>query len=800
MDISTLSLKDLVDKINKDLGNDFCDIFRYKRKELSNSGRASSYGILFKFVEDGRDWVINEGGGTEIQFHLYYRENTIGYGLGFNAQYVPFANEKTPVEYIMPFIKAFLSLKSKKDKAILSLEKDGFSLIEGDWEGLNNIALDEYYLYGKEIQIHNGTLPDSEYNQMIENIKNELFNLYVSIWREKNEMEKRLETMEQYTNLLTKNYNLILTGAPGTGKTYLAKQIAQQMIFGEVKEKMTDEEKKQFDEQYGFVQFHPSYDYTDFVEGLRPKQEDNRNIGFERKDGIFKEFCKRAIGGKTREIIAEEVSAGEVQNVYRWYADTDDSDFGRIYKSLLKDVAAGKLNGLNFGGSYYRLGISRTGKLCIPDESIDRTINEGTLKRLYDHLAKDNWKNLDESSSYYFRIAEKTLNYTHYRAVLQEMKNRKEKEGDLLGDKVVISEHTLSSNPVDSDSSVDTSIPAKENDIDEAMKNFKDYVKEAGEKGVTINYLNSSGDFTVYMGDNDSLRVKIANGNTHHTSPMNIKKYITTKDADDDTYDSSIGQYIIDHYMNDAGNEDSDEEENPIVSDNTGNKPFVFIIDEINRGEISKIFGELFFSIDPGYRGEKGIVQTQYQNMVEGGDAFKKGFFVPENVYIIGTMNDIDRSVESMDFAFRRRFAFKEVTDEDSQEMLDNEDAWKDSNGNSLKPDDETIKLIKGKMESLNKMIWHEEKENEKEEDKCIEGLSSAYHIGASYFLKLKNYKSNNGKYDNNSFDDLWKYHLKGLLFEYLRGMQGVEDSMNKLKRAYDSNNTTTNGSDSNNG
>lgn len=576
---------------------------------------------------------------------------------------------------------------------------------------------------------------------------------------------KQQTMTDKIKQLLISNHNLILTGAPGTGKTYLAKQIAQQMIFGEVKEKMTDEEKKQFDEQYGFVQFHPSYDYTDFVEGLRPKQEDNRNIGFERKDGIFKEFCKRAIGGKTREIIAEEVSAGEVQNVYRWYADTDDSDFGRIYKSLLKDVAAGKLNGLNFGGSYYRLGISRTGKLCIPDESIDRTINEGTLKRLYDHLAKDNWKNLDESSSYYFRIAKKTLNYTHYRAVLQEMKNRKEKEGDLLGDKVVTSEHTLSSNPVDSDSSVDTSIPAKENDIDEAMKSFKDYVKEAGEKGVTINYLNSTGDFKVYMGDNDSLRVKIANGNTHHTSPMNIKKYITTKDADDDTYDSSIGQYIIDHYMNDAGNEDSDEEENPIVSDNTGNKPFVFVIDEINRGEISKIFGELFFSIDPGYRGEKGIVQTQYQNMVEGGDAFKKGFFVPENVYIIGTMNDIDRSVESMDFAFRRRFAFKEIKADENVGMLD-----------GLKWKDEAIE----RMKRLNKAISD------------TEGLSSAYHIGASYFLKLKNY--------DGDFSQLWEYHLDGLLREYLRGMQNVYDSIKKLKEAYDkSNNTSTDGSDSNN-
>ena len=74
-------------------------------------------------------------------------------------------------------------------------------------------------------------------------------------------------------------------------------------------------------------------------------------------------------------------------------------------------------------------------------------------------------------------------------------------------------------------------------------------------------------------------------------------------------------------------------------------KPYVFIIDEINRGEISKIFGELFYSIDGGYRGKAGRVKTQYQNLVPEDDPFYEGFYVPENVYIIGTMNDIDLSL-----------------------------------------------------------------------------------------------------------------------------------------------------------
>lgn len=139
MEIGNFTFKDIVDKINNDLGTEFCDKFRYERKKLSNSGRASSANILFKFVDQGRDWVINEGGGVEIQYHLYYRQNSIGYGLGFNAQYVPFANEKSPVDYIRPFVTAFLQLKNEKFKVLHNLESNGFTIIEGNgWDGLNN--------------------------------------------------------------------------------------------------------------------------------------------------------------------------------------------------------------------------------------------------------------------------------------------------------------------------------------------------------------------------------------------------------------------------------------------------------------------------------------------------------------------------------------------------------------------------------------------------------------------------------------------------------------------------------------
>lgn len=102
-------------------------------------------------------------------------------------------------------------------------------------------------------------------------------------------------------------------------------------------------------------------------------------------------------------------------------------------------------------------------------------------------------------------------------------------------------------------------------------------------------------------------------------------------------------------------------------------RKYFFLIDEINRADLSKVLGELMFCLEASKRGPQYPVQTQYANLPtyfpkEGAspqgdyfEMFKNGFYIPENVVVIGTMNDIDRSVESMDFALRRRFTWEEV-------------------------------------------------------------------------------------------------------------------------------------------
>lgn len=410
----------------------------------------------------------------------------------------------------------------------------------------------------------------------------------------------------EYKKLIVLKHNLILTGAPGTGKTFIAKSVAADIVSDGTKD--WDSLVKEGCSQIGFVQFHPSYDYTDFVEGLRPGE----NGEFRRQDGIFKEFCKRALG---EEDVVSEVSTNL---------------FDRVYNELLDDIRGGVIT------SYERitaddrgLDVNDKNKIIFGPEATNyKTASIRNLRLLFDYYLSKGIKDATSLTrdDLWGAITiltggkTKTLDYTEYRWALNQ----------LLG---------------------------RVTEVDKALI---------------------------------------------ETAPIEQKEDVTKK-------------------------------------------PFVFIIDEINRGELSKIFGELFYSIEPDYRGPKGTVQTQYNNMVEDDDIFKSGFYVPENVYIIGTMNDVDRGVEAMDFAIRRRFGWKEVTTEESAENMG------------------ITGLARAKMNALNKALI----EN---------GLTKAHCIGGAYFRKL----------EGDDFKALWDYHLEGIIFEYFRGEPDVPTKIDDIKKAYD--------------
>lgn len=408
--------------------------------------------------------------------------------------------------------------------------------------------------------------------------------------------------LNPFSSILIESKNLIFRGAPGTGKSYLAKEIAADIIsngYFDDCNSLSDEQKKQVE----FVQFHPSYDYSDFVEGLRPKLNEDGTMGFELKDGIFKRFANRAKKNyedslKSKETIEKEITVQETLTDF-----LSNIEFG---VDTFKTVS---------GNEFTITGVDESHiNISIPGNP---TVNKLTL-------SIDDMRKMLESGQEFEKVR----------------------------------------------------------DITEFF-------------GKTFSTQAYSYNFAIYK----AIKEKKNTATKINVKPEELKKYI-------------------------------------------------FIIDEINRGEISKIFGELFFAIDPGYRGSAGGVSTQYSNLHSNPD---DKFYIPKNVYIIGTMNDIDRSVDSFDFAMRRRFRFVELKADDCLDMLaviENEDIK-----------NEAIK----RMARLNKEIA------------SVEDLNENYQIGAAYFLKLNTI----------DFDKLWTDYIQPLLQEYIQGMYDEEVIMNRFATAY---------------
>ncbi|CAM3131858.1 AAA family ATPase [Flavobacterium frigoris] len=284
---------ELINLINNSLGS-FCNTFIYKRKELSKKERSAKRGFLFIYDSNStRNWAINEGGGTEIQYHIACNlENLVlYYGLGFNTQYVPHANEFSSIDYMRPFMNAFLNNETKIQSIL-----PNYSFVYGDRKMLQQPVDNEYVLFGRNRKIEKrGDLifiEDQMYDEILNDLKKQ-FEAYIIIFEEKNKLKSMLSKIKNNKVLLEYKKQIILQGPPGTGKTKGAKDIAAEMLG------LSDVKDLNNNEQFKLIQFHPSYTYEDFVRGIvSVPNEDGEGVLFKTENKILAEFAAKALKNK----------------------------------------------------------------------------------------------------------------------------------------------------------------------------------------------------------------------------------------------------------------------------------------------------------------------------------------------------------------------------------------------------------------------------------------------------------------------------------------------------------------------
>lgn len=352
---------------------------------------------------------------------------------------------------------------------------------------------------------------------------------------------------DDIADALRSKKNIILQGAPGTGKTYAIPEIVTRLCrepvdYTDREEVMAAYKRLSAEGRVVFTTFHQSMDYEDFIEGLRPVTDDSGNIQYEVTPGIFKRICDTA----AKPIIHDnQINLGQDPTI--WKVSLEGTGDNATRRDCLKN-------------GYIRVGYDEAGPL------LDGDIPAGRGRVILD-------------------------------ALINKM---------TVGD-IVMS--CFSSKTVDA-------IGVITGDY-EWHPEFKGYnrVRKVNwlVKGINENIVDINGDKTLTL------------GTVYRLNSIKVDDVLA----------------ILKKYGA-AGTTTSEK--------NT--KPYVLVIDEINRGNISKVFGELITLIEPDKRVDGKMplsVVLPYS---------KDPFSIPSNVYIIGTMNTADRSLTQFDYAMRRRFRF----------------------------------------------------------------------------------------------------------------------------------------------
>ena len=362
--------------------------------------------------------------------------------------------------------------------------------------------------------------------------------------------ESYLEWGSFYTELWKKRKNIILQGAPGTGKTYRIPELVVRLCEPEFdannatrKELMSVYNRLKEEKRVMFTTFHQSMDYEDWLEGLRPVLE-NDQVTYKIESGIFKRLCTEA----ERPLSAKK--------------DVNISDEAIVWK----------------------VSLSGTG---------DNPVRRDCMKNGYIRIGWDGYgENITEETDWSIHNGEgKTI----LNAFINTMK---------VGD-VVMS--CYSSRTIDAIGIVTGEYEWHDNfEHYKRVRRVKWLVKDINEDIVKLN-------------DDKTMTL----GTVYRLNAITLDKV----------------KSLLDKY-----------EASKTLIDN--NKPYVIVIDEFNRGNVSKIFGELITLLEPDKR--KGMRNAESVLLPYS----KKEFYIPSNVFLVATMNTADRSLDTIDYAIRRRFAF----------------------------------------------------------------------------------------------------------------------------------------------
>lgn len=345
--------------------------------------------------------------------------------------------------------------------------------------------------------------------------------------------------------------NVVLYGAPGTGKTYDVPELAVRlcdpafMAAEPSREEIVSRYNQlKTEKRIAFTTFHQSLDYEDWIEGLRPVVNENNQVTYEIESGIFKKLCEEA-----ERPVVKDKQVGIADNAVVWkvsLAGTGDND---VRRECMEN-------------SHIRIGWDGYGPV-ISDET-DWSVYNGEGKQILD-------------------------------AYINKMK---------IGD-IVMS--CYSSQTIDA-----IGVVVGDYEFEDKFPNYKRVRR--------VNWLvKNINENIVEMNDGKTMTL----GTVYRLNSITL-----------DNVKSILEKY----------NTSSKMEEN--------DKAYVMVIDELNRGNVSKVFGELITLLEADKR--KGRINAESVVLPYS----KKAFHIPNNVYLIATMNTADRSLGSLDYAIRRRFAF----------------------------------------------------------------------------------------------------------------------------------------------